>query len=173
MDKIYIGSANIAPLGEVWVAVTEKGLFRLQFPSTAEKFKAVVSKDTSAQLVWDEKQTNPVLKQLQEYAAGRRKDFTLQIDWTDVGDFQRLALEATALIPYGATATYKQIAEKAGKPNGARAAGRAEATNRVPLVIPCHRVLGSDGKLHGYGAGNGLATKEWLLKHEKENLKTG
>lgn len=173
MDKISLGSATIAPLGEVWVAVTENGLLRLEYPSTAEKFKAVVSKDTSAELVLDEKKTQPVLEQVREYVAGRRKEFTLQIDWTGVGDFQRSALEATAKIPYGATATYKQIAEQAGKPNGARAAGRAEATNRVPLVIPCHRVLGSDGKLHGYGAGNGLATKEWLLKHEQENLKTG
>ncbi|NJN79318.1 MAG: MGMT family protein [Anaerolineales bacterium] len=69
-------------------------------------------------------------------------------------------------IPYGELRTYADIAIEMGHPNAYRAVGRANATNPMPLVIPCHRVIGRDGKLHGYGGGEGLRTKEWLLKME-------
>jgi O-6-methylguanine DNA methyltransferase len=82
-------------------------------------------------------------------------------------------LRATYEIPYGETRTYKQIAEVIGAPGAARAVGRAEATNPMPVVLPCHRVLGSDGKLHGYGAGAGLETKTWLLKLETGGNRPG
>ena len=78
--------------------------------------------------------------------------------------FQREALLATFAIPYGQTSTYGEIAMQIGRLRSARAVGRAEATNPMPLVIPCHRVLGSDGKLRGYGGG--LDIKKWLLRLE-------
>jgi len=80
--------------------------------------------------------------------------------------FQLAALKATQSIPYGQTKTYAEIACEIGKPQAARAVGRAEATNPIPLVIPCHRVIGTDGKLHGYGGGKGIETKAWLLALE-------
>ena len=92
--------------------------------------------------------------------------FTLVIDWTVLRPFQQAVLQATYEIPYGETRTYKEIAERIGRPRAARAVGRAEATNPMPLVIPCHRVIGVDGKLHGYGLAEGVKTKEWLLKME-------
>ncbi len=79
--------------------------------------------------------------------------------------FQQAVLQATYEIPYGETRTYKEIAERIGRPRAARAVGRAEATNPMPLVLPCHRVIGVDGKLHGYGLGEGVKTKEWLVKN--------
>ena len=84
--------------------------------------------------------------------------------------FQQAALRATCAIPRGQTCTYAQIAAQIGRPRAARAVGRAEATNPVPLVIPCHRVVGTDGGLHGYGMAEGLKTKEWLLRMEREGL---
>jgi O-6-methylguanine DNA methyltransferase len=69
-------------------------------------------------------------------------------------------------IPYGQTRTYREIAAQIGTPNAPRAVGRANATNPMPLVIPCHRVIGTDGKLHGYGGAGGLKTKRWLLTME-------
>jgi methylated-DNA-[protein]-cysteine S-methyltransferase len=81
--------------------------------------------------------------------------------------FQVQALQLTLNIPYGQTSTYKEIALRLGKPLSARAVGRAEATNPIPLVIPCHRVLGSDGGLHGYGGPGGIKLKAWLLALER------
>ncbi|MGE5248996.1 MAG: methylated-DNA--[protein]-cysteine S-methyltransferase, partial [Bacteroidota bacterium] len=76
------------------------------------------------------------------------------------------ALQLVFAIPYGKTSTYQHIAAELGRPHASRAVGRANATNPMPLVIPCHRVIGTDGKLHGYGGGNGLTTKAWLLQME-------
>jgi methylated-DNA-[protein]-cysteine S-methyltransferase len=81
--------------------------------------------------------------------------------------FQQQVLTFTSLIPYGRTSTYKDIALQVGKMNAARAVGRVEATNPIPLVIPCHRVLGSDGSLHGYGGPGGIKLKAWLLNLEQ------
>jgi O-6-methylguanine DNA methyltransferase len=83
--------------------------------------------------------------------------------------FQRQARRAVAAIPYGQTRAYSQIAAHLGNANAARAVGRANATNPIPLVIPCHRVVGADGSLCGYGGAGGLRTKRWLLDLEREN----
>jgi O-6-methylguanine DNA methyltransferase len=103
---------------------------------------------------------------MNKYLAGQQRTFTFAIDWTVLRPFQQSVLQATYEIPYGETRTYKEIAERIGRPRAARAVGRAEATNPMPLVLPCHRVIGRDGKLHGYGLAEGVKTKEWLLKME-------
>jgi len=100
-----------------------------------------------------QEKAQPALDQITEYLEGRRREFDFAIDWSVLTDFQQQALRATAAIPYGKTSTYAALANQIGRPRAARAVGRAEATNPMPLVIPCHRVLGSDGGLHGYGAG--------------------
>ncbi|MGE5222295.1 MAG: methylated-DNA--[protein]-cysteine S-methyltransferase, partial [Omnitrophica WOR_2 bacterium] len=98
-----------------------------------------------------------------------RRDFDLPVDWNCMQEFQRKALQATFAIPYGKTSPYAEIARQAGKPGAARAAGRAEATNPMPLVIPCHRVIGSDGRLHGYGGPGGITLKAKLIRMECDN----
>ena len=108
----------------------------------------------------------PYAKELREYLNGRRTAFTIPIDWTLFTSFQREALQAVFRIPYGETRTYIEIAREINRPNAYRAVGAANAMNPMPLVIPCHRVIGADGKLHGYGGGDGLPTKEWLLRLE-------
>ena len=113
-----------------------------------------------------------VLNQIKEYLIIKRKEFDLIIDWSVLSsDFQRDAFKKVFAIPYGETRTYAQIAVQIGHPQAFRAMGRANATNPMPLVIPCHRVVGTDGKLHGYGGKGGLKTKAWLLKMEKENCR--
>jgi methylated-DNA-[protein]-cysteine S-methyltransferase len=78
-------------------------------------------------------------------------------------------LHFTVEIPYGQTSTYKVIASLAGNANAARAVGRVEATNPIPIIIPCHRVLGTDGSLHGYGGPGGIKLKAWLLDLERRS----
>lgn len=169
MKTIYVGSAEISPLGNICVAVSSDGLFALEFPTIIADFRKKLEHSKKVQTIVDQGKTQLVFDQLKEFASGSRKSFDLMIDWHTMADFQRKALEETINIPYGETSTYKLVATKIGSNNGARAVGRAEATNPIPLVIPCHRVLGSDGSLHGYGAGVGLQTKQWLLDLEKNN----
>jgi len=93
------------------------------------------------------------------------------VDWSNFSPFQLAALKATMKIPYGQVRTYSDIAAQIGRgPGAARAIGRAEATNPIPIVIPCHRVVGSDGDLRGYGAPGGKDTKAWLLRLEGHQL---
>lgn len=106
-----------------------------------------------------------VQAQIQEYLEGRRLEFTLPIRMEGT-DFQKRIWEALKRIPYGETRTYGQIAAEAGSPKGARAVGMACNKNPILLVIPCHRVIGSDGRLVGFGCG--LPMKEALLALEKD-----
>ena len=128
-----------------------------------QRFKVIV--------IEDEIRTAEPIRQLDEYLDGNRQQFNLPLDLTRLSPFQAQALRLTMKIPYGQTSTYKDIALQLGKPNSARAVGRAEATNPIPLVIPCHRVLGTDGTLHGYGGPGGIKLKRWLLNMEKQHLK--
>ncbi|MBT7071520.1 MAG: methylated-DNA--[protein]-cysteine S-methyltransferase [Anaerolineae bacterium] len=112
----------------------------------------------------DPRRLERATRQLREYLDGTRKQFNIQIDWSLLRSFQREALLATFAIPYGHTTTYGDLAQQLGRPRSARAIGRAEATNPMPIIIPCHRVLGADGKLRGYGGG--LHVKKWLLQLE-------
>ena len=167
MQSIYIGSTGPTPLGELWVAVSENGLLAVEFPATQAEFVLWLEKHRGGPVEFNPQKVRQAVEQLREYAAGKRRAFSLPIDWSVLNDFQHRALKITAAIPYGETRTYKEIAVELGNPRAARAVGRAEATNPMPIVLPCHRVVGSDGKLHGYGGGEGLPTKEWLLKLEK------
>ena len=105
-------------------------------------------------------------KQLDEYFKGKRKEFDLPINPQGTG-FQRTVWEALKQIPYGETKTYKQIAQNINKPNACRAVGQANNKNPIWIIIPCHRVIGTGGKLTGYGGG--LEMKQKLLEIEKGN----
>ena len=106
-------------------------------------------------------------KRIQAYAEGRRDDFLdVPVALGEVTDFQRRVLKQCRRIPYGRTLTYGELAAKAGFPGAARPVGGVMAGNRVPLVIPCHRVVGSSGSLRGYSGAGGVATKQRLLELE-------
>ncbi len=104
------------------------------------------------------------ITQLNEYFGGKRKQFDLPLDLTGT-EFQRLVWEALQTIPYGETLSYKDVAVKVGRPKATRAVGMANHHNPIPIVVPCHRVVGSDGSLTGFGGG--LSVKRFLLDHEK------
>ncbi len=114
---------------------------------------------------WQENDSafSDVVDQLSEYFAGTRKSFNLQLNPAGTA-FQLSVLEALKNIPYGQTTTYQDIANRIGKPNAVRAVGAANGRNPIPIIIPCHRVIGSDGSLTGFGGG--LPTKQFLLNLE-------
>ncbi len=165
-ETIYIGKSNSTPLGPVWVAVNEKGLVALSMLDDKSAFLEELAKRHRLTVMLDEQRTEEYIHQIQEYLAGERKSFDLPIDWSVMTSFQKKVLKATSEVPRGETRTYGEIAIQVGNPKAARAVGRAEATNPIPVVMPCHRVISSDGKLHGYSGHGGLETKAWLLALE-------
>ena len=165
-DIIFVGKETDTPVGPVWVALSERGLVAVELSNEPEYLIRLLPKLGYQQVVSDPKKTGAALKHIREYLNGDRREFEIPIDWSGLTPFQEKALRATYEIPYGQVTTYGEIASLLGNPKGARAVGRAEATNPMPLVIPCHRVLGADGGLHGYGAGEGIETKAWLLELE-------
>lgn len=105
-------------------------------------------------------------RELIEYFEGRRDRFEMSLDLSRATAFQKKAYQAMSAIPFGQVRTYRWLAEKVGNPRAVRAAGSANAHNRWPIVIPCHRIVGSDGRLTGFSAPGGLDLKAALLKLE-------
>jgi O-6-methylguanine DNA methyltransferase len=164
--SLYIGELKGTPIGDLWLAVSDNGLAAIECGKSQAEFEAYLVKRFKRPVEYEPRKVEQAASEVRDYLDGKRQRFTLVIDWTLLRPFQQSVLHTTYEIPYGETRTYKEIAEHIGKPNAARAVGRAEATNPMPLVLPCHRVLGTDGKLHGYGMAEGLKTKAWLLKLE-------
>lgn len=162
---IYVGELDGTILGDLRLAVSDLGLVAVEWVESQLAFDSYLQK-LKRPIEFNAKKIAPYAKELRQYLSGKRNAFTIPIDWSLFRPFQRDALQAVFRIPYGETCTYHDIAIEIGRPNASRAVGRANATNPMPLVIPCHRVIGRDGKLHGYGGGEGLKTKEWLLKLE-------
>jgi O-6-methylguanine DNA methyltransferase len=160
-----------SPIGPLWVAVSNLGLAAVEWSMSQDEFSRQLARRFTIDIVYDERQTGEALQQLSEYLGGNRRQFDLLLDLSDMTKFQLQVLHITYHIPYGQTSTYKDIAVQVGKPHAARAVGRVEATNPIPLVIPCHRVLGSDGSLHGYGGPGGIKLKAWLLELEGTPVK--
>lgn len=150
------------PIGSLHLAANERGLVRITFSEETEGFLG--SLDPKARLVAGGDALEGHCRQLEQYFAGQRREFGLPTDLSTATDFQRQVLTAIGEIPPGEVRTYGQIAEAVGKPNAARAVGQALASNPIPIVLPCHRVLASDGTLGGYAGG--LARKRRLLQLE-------
>jgi len=156
---LYIGELNHTAVGDLRIIVSDLGLVAVEWADSQPDFDSyLLQADTEA--------IAPYGEELLEYLEGKRREFTFLINWSIFRPFQKEALKRVFQIPYGETRTYAEIAAEINRPNAYRAVGRANATNPMPLVIPCHRLIGTDGKLHGYGGGEGLKTKEWLLKLE-------
>jgi methylated-DNA-[protein]-cysteine S-methyltransferase len=105
------------------------------------------------------------------YAKGRRVPFQdISVDWSDLTEFRQEVLQACRSIPYGQTRTYKELAEQVGRPNSVRSIGTCMAANPIPIIVPCHRVVASDGSLGGYSAPGGTEMKSLLLQMERETV---
>lgn len=154
-----------SPVGRLLVATTRKGLVRIGFHTEAEDLVLEeLARRVSPRVVKAPAKVAGVARELDEYFHGRRRTFETPLDWSLVGPYARKVLRATAAIPFGKVSTYREVARKAGNPAASRAAGNALGSNPIPVVVPCHRVLRTDGTLGGYGGG--LDRKELLLKLE-------
>ena len=166
---VYFAERPSQTLGLIWAATTRQGLWALSYGMDADEFRAQILERGPAKLVYDEEKLSPILQEVQEFLDGKRRDFDLPIDWLGMTDFQIAVRRVVMALPYGQTASYGEIAAKVGNPRAARAVGSVQASNPISFVIPCHRVLGADGSLHGYGGFGGLKTKAWLLKLEAQH----
>ncbi len=153
-----------SPLGPLFAAVNRQGLCALDFGRRETDFLGRL--DPQARLERNPKAVQDVMAQLREYFAGDRSIFNLPVDLSELTSFQRSVLEATCRIAPGHVWTYHRLAEELGRPHSSRPVGQALARNPVPIVIPCHRVIASDGNLRGYSGGSGLKAKQWLLELE-------
>ncbi|HEU4354676.1 MAG TPA: methylated-DNA--[protein]-cysteine S-methyltransferase [Actinomycetota bacterium] len=162
---VAVGAVD-SPLGRVTVFVTKTGLVRVAYPD--ERLDHVfeeIADVVSPRVLEDRKGTERARRQLDAYFEGRRRDFTVPIDWAFVPQgFFRRVLEATARIPFGSVSTYGGVARQAGSPRAARAAGNALHENPVPIVVPCHRVVPASGGIGRYGGDEWR--KAWLLRLE-------
>ena len=150
-----------SPIGELLLAGTEGFLEMVGFPEG----KGVVQVEAGWEL--DTSTFADAVQQLEEYFSGRRKNFDLKLKPSGTS-FQLAVLEALTNIPYGQTTSYQEIAKAVGRPRAVRAVGAANGRNPLPIVIPCHRVIGSDGSLTGFGGG--LAAKQYLLTLEADDF---
>jgi methylated-DNA-[protein]-cysteine S-methyltransferase len=151
------------PIGTLLIAGDEQAVRRIDFPKDG--------KPGTPQPEWTESARGPVgqaMKQLREYFAGKRADFDLPLA-PEGTEFQRTVWRNLQDIPYGETISYGELAKRVGNPKASRAVGAANGQNPIPIVIPCHRVIGANGKLTGFGGG--LPTKEALLALETKQLK--
>ena len=155
-------------LGLLLVAATGKGICAVRLGSLETELEKDLREEFSAASVErDERQLREWLDQILEHLAGQRPDLNLPLD-IQATAFQRLVWETLQAIPYGATRSYAQVAQAIGRPTAVRAVARACATNPVALVVPCHRVIGSNKSLSGYRWG--LERKERLLERERSNV---
>jgi len=153
-----------SPLGPLWVCVTEKGVCAVSFGAPTERLLRSLTRYGVAHSILDHHFIlEEAFAQLTAYFSGERRAFSVPLDLLGKS-FQRSVWNVLLKIPYGETHTYGGIAAVIGRPTAARAVGRAVGTNRINILVPCHRVLGKDGRLTGYGGG--LDRKSALLQLE-------
>jgi O-6-methylguanine DNA methyltransferase len=166
MNQEKISYARMkTPLGaHLWIARSERGICRIEFKHSESEFHIMLARIwPKATLVKDEAALQKPLAELDEYFAGQRRKFTFPLA-PEGTTFQQKVWQAVSAIPFGQVTTYQNIARKIGKAKAVRAVGHANGSNPLPIIIPCHRVIGSNGDLCGYGGG--LELKRKLLELE-------
>ena len=161
------------PIGQLRIVANDQGVCEIRFVETAESPNLEVKKRTivNHSAVPQLKTTHPILtrckQQLAEYFLGQRETFDLPLAPTG-SEFQQNVWQQLCHVGFGETRSYADIAEQVGRPKAVRAVGSANGRNPISIIIPCHRIIGSNGKLTGYAGG--LHRKAWLLNHERRDL---
>lgn len=158
------------PLGPMFVCATENGICLLEFVDRRmleTEFKDLQKLLNATIITGENEHIKQAKKEITEYFNGKRKVFSLKLE-TPGTDFQNSVWNCLKEIKYGTTTTYQQQAEKINNPKAIRAVASANGFNRISIIIPCHRVIGKDGKMTGYGGG--IERKKWLIEHETKNI---
>lgn len=154
------------PIGLLFLARTPKGLRYLEFMNRRSLKRMIASHaEANPGATWEPSllELKPVTEQLESYFLGTLREFEVPLDPLG-SEFQIKIWNALARIPFAETRTYGEIAREVGQPKAARAVGLANHDNPIPIIVPCHRVIGANGSLTGYGGG--VNRKRWLLEHE-------
>ncbi len=175
-DSPYAPHDNLAnvwseittPLGRLFIGTHSRRLCAIKFGRLEiSRHFPITSRSPTRD---DKALLNRVAVQLKDYFSDRRHNFELALDLTGLTPFQREVLAVTSHIPWGEVWSYRRVAEAMGRPKASRPVGQALGRNPIPIVIPCHRVIASDGGLGGYCGTTGLDLKRWLLRHEGVEL---
>jgi methylated-DNA-[protein]-cysteine S-methyltransferase len=150
-----------SPIGPLLVAASDRGVCRISFDPEPEHELEALARAFGPRVLRSSAPVDRVRRELDEYFEGKRQDFDLAVDLTPLPDFQRMVLEELVRVPYGHVDTYGGLAQRIGRPRAARAVGGALNRNPIPIVVPCHRIVGSTGSLVGYAGG--LEIKQALL----------
>jgi methylated-DNA-[protein]-cysteine S-methyltransferase len=170
-NRVFYSETD-TPIGPLLVATTSKGLCYIDF-GKGNKSLYNLQRWSKKWLKHELVESNssfvePVVRQIQEFLQGQRTQFDVELDFYGT-PFQKMVWQVLTDIPYGETRSYKQVASDVGIPKAVRAVGGANNKNPIPIIVPCHRVIGSNGALVGYGGG--LSIKEYLLNLEKQETK--
>jgi methylated-DNA-[protein]-cysteine S-methyltransferase len=151
---VAVGTLS-SPIGELMIAVTPRGLACVAFEGKGYRDEVLgrIAREISPRILRSARGSDEWRRELEEYFASRRTRFDLRVDRRLIRGIARDVLQQTSRIPYGEVSTYGKIAGKIGHPSAARAVGRALGSNPIPIVIPCHRVIGASGALTGYAGG--------------------
>ena len=152
------------PIGELVVAASDQGLASISFDADPESQLERLARIAGPRVLRSPRTVDPVRRELDEYFEGRRHAFDVALDLRALPQFTVSVLRELARVPYGETTTYGALAARVGRPRAARAVGTVMHRNRIPIVLPCHRVVGSTGDLVGYAGG--LDKKLSLLRLE-------
>ena len=156
------GELSSSLIDPVYVAATNQGVARVSLWKIAADEQPSITADDLQAFQY----LTAALTELNLFLGGSLQRFSVPLDFGSLTDFQKLVLQSCINIPYGQLTTYKALAESIGKPNGTRAVASALARNPILLFVPCHRVIGSDNRLHGFAAPQGIQTKATLLRLE-------
>jgi methylated-DNA-[protein]-cysteine S-methyltransferase len=153
-----------SPLGDLFVAVSDRGLTAISYDTSAEWQVERLARIAGPRVLRSPRTIDETRRELDEYFTGRRHAFDLSLDLRALAPFTVSVLRELARVPYGETTTYGELAARVGRPRAARAVGTVMNRNRIPIVLPCHRVVGASGGLVGYAGG--LERKLALLELE-------
>jgi methylated-DNA-[protein]-cysteine S-methyltransferase len=167
ITKLQIATFT-SPLGLLKVQVSPIGVSRVRIINPEEALSTFASNELEQSAL-----VLSVVEEIQAYLAGVLQCFSVPLDFSGLKEFQSRVLDVTQSIPFGETRTYAQIASLIGQPGAARAVGTSLARNPLLLLVPCHRVVGSDQKMHGFASPDGINTKIWLLRHEGHEIVNG